>query len=65
MNLPESNSGTAARRLLTCFGIGQRHFCQPLAAELVLNGAVFTQDAWETNLGLGEGLDSWLPQSQG
>lgn len=42
--------------LPTCFGISQRHLCQPLAAELILDGAIFTQDAWETNLGLhGEG----------
>lgn len=49
--LCESQTGVSLPGLPTCFGISQRHLCQPLAAELVLDGAIFTQDAWETNLG--------------
>lgn len=58
---PESGSSVRAKLgchclgLPTCFGISQRHLCQPLAAELVLHGAIFTQDAWETNPGLHRG----------
>lgn len=60
---PKPESGSSVRAELgchclglpTCFGISQRHLCQPLAAELVLHGAIFTQDAWGTNPGLHRG----------
>lgn len=49
---------------LTCFGIGQRHLCQALAAQLVLDGAVLTQDACETKPGY-TGAGQALPPSLG